>query len=646
MRNLIIPIIMLLSLLHIPHALAQGVLDEKTKLAGLQAIEQAERDHWRAALDIVGRSNHALLQHFMHWRYALNKNSGADFAEIATFILAQPHWPEQDALRVRAESAMLDDDPPPDQVLTFFQARPPLTGRGKLAKAMALGKNHPQTIQLIKEAWVQGDFTADHELMIRTQYGHLLDATDHLARIEHLLWDDKTNAAERMLSLTPKTTHAMYKARIALIRNKSNVDGLINQLSSGQRANAGIVFDRMRWRHKRGLRSGAESMLLQQKSAPPNPKKWWKYRVLYARDAIEDGEYRKALQFLQHHGLSEGWEYADALWLQGWVELSFMNQADEAYKKFFTLYKNVSTPISRARGAYWAGRAAEANGNPTIAQGWYRQAAQYGVTYYGQLAMRKLGITQLSLPDQPSATQSERNQFANSELAQLYRMLLQLDYDQTALEVLTHMAEHAKSEKERLLVAELGHAASQPHHGVRASKEALHENQVLLKTGWPTITLPENISLKPELAFAIARQESEFNPKAESHAGARGMMQLMPATARKVARDINFRYSRSKLFDPRYNIVLGSSYLQERIDAYDGSYILAIASYNAGPGNVRSWIKRFGSPPATLEARLDWLETIPFSETRNYVQRVLENRTVYRAMLGDNTLDINEAILR
>jgi soluble lytic murein transglycosylase len=363
----------------------------------------------------------------------------------------------------------------------------------------------------------------------------------------------------------------------------------------------------------------------------------WMQRKIDARDAIEAGQYQRALALLNQHGQTDGIDLADALWLRGWLQYEFLNNPGEAYKDFYQLYEHVGYPVSLARGAYWAGRAAKRNNNPDIAQRWFQQAANHPTTFYGQLALIELpGSAILRVPDQSKPSTQARFTQQEQDMINLIEVLARYQQNYSVEVFLKALAAHQGKRAENWQwLGEFAQRLGYPHYSVRLAKLANQEEHIFLADISHPMRQPPNAALEPALALAITRQESEFDPRARSSADAMGMMQLLPGTAKLVARRYGISYDYSRLYDPDYNMTLGSYYLSDLIEGFDGNYVLAIAGYNAGPSNVRRWISRFGKPNMhSIDDTLRWMELIPFAETRNYVHRVLENTQIYRARLG------------
>jgi soluble lytic murein transglycosylase len=339
---------------------------------------------------------------------------------------------------------------------------------------------------------------------------------------------------------------------------------------------------------------------------------------------------------------------AEALFLKGWINLSYLRNTRAAYKDFYALYTTSKTPVSKARAAYWAAQAAKKNGNPEIKNQWLEKAASRSFSFFGQLAYEeRYPGKPLPFPDAPTPSASEDARFNSEELVRLVRALASAKQHATAERFLKHLAETADTPTRFALIATLARTSIGPHAAVKVAKQALRDGVVLVKAGWPLRTIPDTNTIEPALALAIIRQESEFDAEAVSPANARGLMQLLPATARETARNNRLAVDARDLFNPAVNILLGMHYLHDMIAFMNGSYVLGIASYNAGPGNVRDWRKTLGHPGESPEGAIHWIENIPFAETRNYVMRVLENLQIYRRLLDENaTPQVTEDLVR
>lgn len=593
----------------------------------------------------LARSGDGLIRSYAAW--STMKELGGQmyfsFPEALSFFRAHSHWPMQNRLRMAVEAALLRDGGGSDAA-QFCRDYPPISGRGMIACAGLL--NDSQSAGLIKRGWIQGDFDASEERAILVRYGNLLTSQEHAARVERLLFEGKTQGAVRALPLLTPQSRAIAETRIALIGGAKNADAKLASLPASSRAAPGIIFDRIRYRHNKGLRDAALELFAQAPANPPQPNAWWPLRQYYAREAIAKGQYKRALSIVRAPGELDREAKAEALWLSGWLRYEFLHDPRGAYEEFYKLYDTVLTPVSKARAAYWAARAAERNGNHAIASDWYQKAAQYPTVFYGQLALAKRAPGQpLPLPSTPSGSGSIGQ--GEQQLVSAAHLLSQNGYNDMARLFLEHVATGNANGSHLAGVADRISKQGDTANAVRLAKAALRRNIVLLTYGWPMRTVPQNVAVEPALTLAIARQESEFDATARSGANAQGLMQLLPGTAAQTARQNGLSYSAGDIFNPDTNLLLGSAYLSELINRAGGSYVGAIAGYNAGPGNMQKWMAMNGRPGQSLDQTLRWIESIPFAETRNYVQRVMENLQIYRARLSpDAPLMIEKDLLR
>jgi len=493
---------------------------------------------------------------------------------------------------------------------------------------------------LVPQYWQNLDFTRDQDKRFQRKYGKHLANADHLTRLDRLIWDRRYWPARRMLPRVGKPQAALGRARLALMRREAGVDGAIARVPASLRDAPGLQYERLRWRRRKGMDQSARELLFTTPPLSTNLDRWAKERVILARRAILNGHYSEAQRLIAPHDLTSGAQFAEAEFLAGWISLTFLNEPDAAYQHFTRLHDGVGYPISRARGAYWSGQAASASGDEENALRWWRAAAEFPATFYGQQAIAALGNTKITIPftspQEPAATSDG----LDPELVQVVRLLhhhRQLPLIKPFLRKLTFLS---RTLEQRFAVIQLANEVDQPHEAIRAAKRVAQLDNVIPKSGYPS--LPFEIAnagsakqqKKAPLVLALIRQESSFDPRAVSRVGARGMMQLMPATAKRVARATGQSYSRARLLDdPRYNVRLGTAYLDTMLSKYDEAPALALAAYNAGPSRVNRWIRQFGDPRTGEVDLVDWIEAIPFEETRNYVQRVLESETVYRELL-------------
>ncbi|NNU79548.1 lytic transglycosylase domain-containing protein [Halovulum dunhuangense] len=594
------------------------------------ALDAASSGDFSRAGGLAAQAGDPIAPEIVEWHRL--RAGGAPWGDYVRFLSSRAYWPGMDLVRRRAEESM-PVDLSPDQVRAFFAQGAAQTGRGALLHAAATGGAGAAEIRA--RAWRELDMSAaDRALYMNTVAAEL--APHHAARLERLLWDGKTALAEEMLPLVGGAQAALARARIALQAQAPGVDGAIAAVPASLAGDPGLAHDRMRWRIEKGRWADAEALMRERSVSAASlgrPEAWAFSRRTLARRAMREGRATDAYILAAQHFLSGGSNYADLEFVAGFVALTRLSDPARAAQHFQRLQAAVETPISLGRAGYWLGRAHEAAGSPDAARAAYAVGAQHQTTFYGQLAAERLGLqpdrsitARGTLPDWRSRS------FAGSSVVRAAVLLNAAGDTNTALRFILH-AQESLSEADSAALARFSLDIGQTTGALRIAKRIVRGGDVYPDAYYPVIELPRT-SVAPEFALAVARQESELNPLAVSPVGARGLMQLMPRTAQKVAGDLGLEYSLGRLTaDPGYNARLGTQYLAEMLGRYNGSYLLAAAAYNAGPGRVDQWLAELGDPRLPGADPIDWIERIPFSETQNYVMRVLESMHVYRARL-------------
>lgn len=615
-------------------------LSRKERQIWREAFKFAEHQQWKHADRAARKGRNKLLRKTYRWYRMTQPQTDDSFQKISAFIAANPDWPHQRDLARRAEEAMTVATPRAE-ILAWFNKHPPLTTDGGIMLGISLigSGERAEGVAVLRNTWVEGNFGRHQSSRFYKQYRKYLRGEDHRDRLDRLLWDRRYNQARRMMSLVPKNDQILAQARMRLRLFRGGVDWALRRIPENLRRDPGLLYERVRWRLRKKRLDGAVDIL----SNPPKnlvrPEIWWRERSRAVRPLLTQGRAKEAYRIVREHGLNAGREFAEAEWLAGWIALRFLNHPADAQRHFERMGDAVRYPISRARAAYWAGRAAEAGSDQNGARIWYAKAASHDATYYGQLGADRGGsvIRPMSMAE-PTPDTASIKRFNNSELARAAVFLNVLGRDKLVRRFIRRLARTSKNASDKLLVGRLARALDRSDLGVGVARHAYRVGIALPSLGYPVIEMPNGV---PErgLLLALARQESNMDPLAKSRAGALGLMQLMPRTAREVSRSLRIRYSRARLTrDTSYNIKLGRAYLRGLLEKFDGSYVLAIASYNAGPNAVRSWMKKSGDPRSAKFDTIDWVEMIPYPETRNYVQRVLENLQVYRQRLGETRL--------
>lgn len=628
----------------VPAAAEAPILSAADVAAGRTAFKLAKRNKFEDALKAVRPARNPLLGKIIRWLEITEPGSRGDFAVVAAFLTENPDWPGQVALQQRAESS-LPADMPRAAVLAWFKQRPPITVAGAIryADALIAAGERGTAIELLRATWINRTFSKADEAFFRARFGDALRREDDLARLDRLLWDREFRAAERQARRLGGGYPALAQARRALDGTSGGVDGAVRRVPKSLADDLGLTFERARWRQRKGRYEGVIDLLDPPIANVPRPDLWWPLRQWAARQALAKGDISVAYRIAKENGLTTGIAFAEAEWLAGWIALRFLEQPEQAYAHFTRLHDGVTTPISRARAAFWAAEAAVAMDarDPsgqwlTKAGRWYAAAAQFKTTFYGQMANRQLGLTPaFSFASAAAPEDQARAAFAALELVRVIRVLGELGEGDLQERFFGRLSKISLSDTDYALTAELAQQQRRPDLAVRTAKAAVADGFLLLDHLYPFPALPEGTSPEQALVLAVVRQESAFYTNALSGAGAHGLMQILPATARSVARSMNLRFNRKKLrADPEYNMRLGRAYLSDLTDRYGGSYILALAAYNAGPSRANSWIRTFGDPRAPDVDPIDWIESIPFEETRNYIQRILEGLIIYRQQLG------------
>ena len=620
--------------------------------AFVAAMKAHDRGRWGDILNLRRQITDPTALAILDWLRYQTPKTGVSLAEIVAFQERFPNWPRQDLLSRRAEEALGNAPMADEDIIAWFSTREPLTGEGKIRLGEALFARGSTTegADWIQRAWVEHQFSRAREAEILRNYAAHLTLQAHQDRLNRLLWEQRFDDSRRMLQLVDAQARAVANARLKLAARARGADSAFANVPSQLRRDSGLVFDQARYLRRRGQDENAIPLLITAPTAPHTTsslERWWTERKILARKALKEGQYQEAYSLAAGHGHKNGVAFADGEFLAGWIALQYLNNPNAAYQHFQTLENGVSTPISRSRGAYWLGRAAEALGRADEAQNHYKRAAEHGTTFYGQLALSRVSTgakAQLHLPADPNA----RNANAALEAQEMFRAYQLLDdtgENTLARSFLIQLANTLTDAAQIAALADKMYEAGQPNYSVRVAKIAAGRNILLPERSYPTTALPNYAqvgrTVEPALIFGLSRQESEFDPRAVSHAGARGLMQLMPRTAREVARDINVPYRRSRLTDdPSYNAMLGAAHLGDLLGNFAGSYIMTIAAYNAGAHRVSQWVETYGDPRDPGIDPIDWIENIPFTETRNYVQRVMENIQVYRTRLAGNASDL------
>jgi soluble lytic murein transglycosylase len=585
-----------------------------------------------------------LLVKIIRWIDYKRDNTTANFTAITRFISDNPNWPNLAVLQRQAERLM-PESLPPSKVIAWFRYNPPVSISGLIRHAEALQTlgQRREAEKLVREHWLDQHLSIkDDQDLVLERLGTMLSPSDHEARLDALLWAERNSEATMMLPLVSPNYRILAETRLHLVQHviqrESEIKVALTAVPESLRNDEGLLFAQLRWCRRADMINDTVELLARQPDTARYVNYWWKERQLVARRLLAKNspEAAYAIARLPNSTGASRETRSQSEWLRGWISLRFLNQPARALEHFQQLYQAGNAPITLARGAYWIARALAAQGDQRQAHHWAGVAASYGTTFYGQLAAGQLdSLPFLTVIEDPKPTPDQQNA-DSSELVKAAVLLYGVGDTNHAGLFLRHLVQNAHNSVQASTLGHLANTIGQPYYGIQAAKHICTSGTVLLEAGWPLLPLSMT-SLEPEpaLLLAIIRRESEFLPTVISPVGAQGLMQLMPATATIVASELGLANNIDILTtDPNYNIRLGSAYLEHMLTRFAGSYILAIAAYNAGPTRVDQWISQLGDPRTLGVDVIDWIESIPISETQNYVQRVLEDLQVYRLRLG------------
>ena len=629
------------------------VLNKKDFVRAKETIKFIKEKKWNSALKSAQKVKDSEFRKLITWMHLKTTRNGASFNEYKKFIEQNDYYPRINRIRYLAEEKIYLRNNSPTSIINWFEKYPPLGGLGKikLAEAYLEQGRLNEVKKLVKEGWVTAEIRKNDLGYYRAKFKKFLSSDDHIKRADHLAWERKYWDLKRMLKYLPTDQRALYNARQILMSSSYGVDNAIAKVPQYLKKDPGLEFDRLRWRNRRGRLEGSLEILFQNANRTETqmvrPDKWWEQRESVTRSLIYKKRYKTAYKVSSEHSLSSGPSFAEAEWLSGWIALTFLKSPEYAINHFENFYNNVGYPISLARGAFWLGVSYEQLKENDAANKFFSEAAKFPMTYYGQLAFNKINPGgNFELKDQSIFNKEYEKEFKKNKLIKHVILLHELDASQYAKDILKHLAELNIEKGSEVLAAELSTSIERYDFAIQISKKASYEKRFYNKYNYPVIATPKVVNNKQmpnqEIVLAIIRQESEFDRKANSWAGARGMMQLMKYTAKIVAKQAKLPYSISRLTaDPEYNIKLGSYYFNGLLNDYNGVFPFAIAAYNAGPNRVKTWRRVNGDPSKGQISYVNWIEQIRFEETRNYVQRVLENINVYKYILRKEPVQID-----
>ncbi len=598
-----------------------------SSFASTEFIKNIENKNWKKAIQIKDPD----MQTLVIW-LKLNDVDNPSFNEITQFIKNNPTWPRINQLIDKVEESDFQNCKKED-ILEWFKKHPPKTAKGR--KRLVYLTNN---LNLVKQIWHENTLSKQEEKEIFKKYYRYIDFADTFKRIEYMLYNHQTDQAVRALSYIPKKLRKTYEVSIKLQQNKSNALSSYKALDKQSKMNLGIIHNLAHYyEHNKDEKNLIEILAQVTRKYPKEQFYFWNIKSKLIRTLIKEKQYKIAYLFSSFHGQVSKKDLSEAEWLAGWIALRFLNQPEISIGHFKKLYNNVKLPISLARGAYWLGKAYEASDNREESDKWFKIASQYHLSFYGQLASCKINDCNVDLPTSPKINQSSERMFNSNPLVKAAILLEKTRYCGLIEEFIFKAVENSKDEGEIALITKIGFKLDQHHLSVESAKHASYKGVHVFEVNYPILkNIFKEHPLEQSLVMALIRQESVFNKKAISSAGARGLMQIMPFVAKETAKSMNIRYHINKLIDdPHYNTMIGISHLHRVLNNFNGSYILSIAAYNAGDKAVKKWIEENSDPRfmAKVEDVIDWIEKISYHETRNYVQRVLEGKSIYNVLI-------------
>ena len=617
-----------------------------------QAIELSHKGRPDDATNVEATIADPLARKLVEW-VILRGDDSVDFSRYTAFLAANPSWPGVGSLRRHAEAALWQDHVDPRAVIGFFSSEPPRSAKGRFALARALvATGDPGGAQgAVREAWRNDGFSADLESQAREEFAGLITAADDKARMDARFYAEDDDAGMRAARHLDATEMAIAKARAAVVNKAGNAKALLEAVPPAARQDPGYMFSYIQWlRRGDKIPEAAQWLVATPREADKlgDLDQWWIERRLVARRLLDLGDFKLAYAVASNAAVPTSENYrAEQQFTAGWIALRFLREPSAALAHFAHIADGVTNPITLARAYYWQGRALEALGRGGDARAYYEEAARHPTAYYGQLALARLGLDAVALHEAPELPAEHRR----LELVRAFEILYAVEQRDLVAAMAADLGDKAADMGALAALAEI----AKQHNDARATlligKTALGRGMPLEQYAFPAFGMPSYRPIGPQVepcvVYSIARQESAFNARVVSSAHALGLMQVTPDAGRFVAKKFNVTFDQRRLLDdPVYNAQIGTAELGDVIAQFGGSYILAFASYNAGPHRVKEWIEQYGDPRSPKTDPIDWIERIPFAETRNYVQRVIENMQIYRARIGNDSRLLIEADLR
>ena len=605
------------------------------------AVEAAQRGDVNGAKTLQASLTDPVARKLVQWAMIDSAGTMLSFYELDAARAGLSGWPRAARRDSVTEKAVEAAGLGPQRVVDWFGGREPQTAEGAMALAAAeqqLGRLDDARA-LILRTFREKAFEADAQARMIARFGVYLTPDDYAKRLDLLLYGQQGPATKALMELVTPAVRSLAEARIALRANRDDANETAAQVPAELQNAPGLAFERARYFRKRNLDAVAAGYV---KDFPVPPAGmagaaelvWGERRALMS-SLLRSGDVRAAYAAVQNHGLAFGEQYTEAEFFAGWLALRKLNDPAAAAAHFANVEKAGATPITLSRALYWQGRAAEAAGDAAAAERYWREGAQYYTAFYGQLCADKIGQTTFRLPRDPTPGPADRARFEGRELVRAARMLADAGEKDAYRSFVMTLEETLPTAEELALLVDMTRLYGDQDLAMRVVRAGAQRGLYLPERGYPVRPVPEVAGApEPALVFAITRQESGFDPYVRSAVGARGMMQLMPSTAARVAHRLGMGFSADRLNEPDYNMRLGAAYLGDLVQTFQGNYAMAAAAYNAGPGRPAQWATECGDPRGGTTDPSDFIECIPFAETRNYVMRIMEAVQIYRARLN------------
>lgn len=623
-----------------PTAISNALSD--TDAANLQtALAAAKRGDVSGARMAMDSLQDPIAKKIAQWALVDSNAEALSFFELDAARRDLAGWPRGARRDAAAEKALSTSGLDPARIVAWFDGAQPATADGAMALAAAYqasGRNQ-QATDLIRRTFRDKVFEADTQRAMIARFGGLLTADDYARRADILLYGQQGPAARDLVAMLSETQAATARVRMAYRANSASANDLYNALTPDQQASPGVVFERAAYLRRKGMDTLALPMVVNFPTPPTEEASAaiWKERKQLVVAALKAGDSSGAYAAANNVQALAPADIAESEFYAGWIALTRLKNPDAAAAHFAQIAAVGASPITKGRALYWQGRAAEAQGDPIAAQAFYADGARYITTFYGQLSAEKAGIKEIRLDRDPAITQADRARFYGREQIRAARILADIGARDLFRSLVLYIDDTLPNAEESALLVDFARGYGDQDLAMRAVRTAAQRGFILAERGYPLLDhhfTPGPGAAETAFVYSISRQESNFDPGARSGVGARGMMQLMPATASIVARKLGENHSVERLSEASYNMRLGSVYLGDMVSSFNGSYIMAAAAYNAGPGRPAQWAGLCGDPRGAGTDPLDFIECIPFSETRNYVMRTLETTMVYRARLN------------